>query len=175
MDRRALLLILLFAAAAIYFGYFLPKKTGVQIGDAAPNFSIQDRDGQTRSLQDYRGETVLLNFWATWCPPCVWEMPSLERLHKTLGADGFRVLAVSLDEQGWPPVDQFLERVSISFPILLDAQGEVANIYGTFQLPETYLIGPDGIVLKKYIGPREWDDAVIVSEIRNFLTGGEES
>ena len=170
MNRQTLLLFILFLAAVVYFGYFLPQKSGIQEGDEAPDFHLMDERGVKVDLETFRGQVVLLNFWATWCPPCVWEMPSLERLSRRLSSDGLVVLAVSIDEGGWPTIERFKSEIPVSFTILWDATTDVAAAYGTYQLPESYLISKDGIVLKKYLGPREWDDPEIVDEIKELMS-----
>lgn len=157
-------------AAVVYFGYLLPQKSGVQTGDEAPDFRLQDESGTEISLATFRGQPILLNFWATWCPPCVWEMPSLERLSRTLAPQGLAVVAVSIDEGGWPTIRRFQSEIPITFTILWDETTDVAARYGTYQLPESYLISKDGIVLKKYLGPREWDDPELLREIRELMS-----
>ncbi len=169
MSRRIILLIGLFIVGVVYFAYFSPEKTGLQVGEVAPIFALPAPDQQMVRLSDYRGQTVLINFWATWCPPCAAEMPSLERLSKTLARDDFHVLAISVDDAGWGPVENFIKRFSLTFPVLLDVRSEVAALYKTYQLPESYLVGPDGVVAVKYIGPREWDDPKIMAEIRHVM------
>lgn len=148
----------------------VPPQDGIREGDVAPNFNLPERDGKILKLSDFRSQTVLLNFWATGCPPCVLEMPSLDRLGRIMGQDDFKVLAISIDYEGWPRINEFLKKVPLSFPILLDKSADVAALYGTFVLPESYLIGPDGIVIKKYHGPREWDKKSMVAEIRAFMS-----
>ena len=169
MNRSTVLILVLFLAAVFYFGYLLPKRTGIQVGDEAPAFALTDAQGKIVHLADYRGKFILLNFWATWCPPCVWEMPSLERLSQDLAEEGLVVLAVSIDEGGWDTILSFQQKIPVSFQLLWDETTDVAAEYGTFQLPETYLIGQGGTVLKKYQGAREWDDAGLTQEIRSLI------
>lgn len=169
MNRRFILLVLFFVALVVYFGYLLPQRQGIHDGDVAPVFALPNAQGEMQRLSDYRGKTVLLNFWATWCPPCVWEMPSLNHLRKILAKEAFEVIAVSIDEGGWPVIQAFQKRVSLAFPVLLDITTEVAALYGTYQLPESYLIGPDGMVIKKYLGPREWDREDMIAEIKAHM------
>ncbi len=168
MRNRIVLIAILAAGLLIYF-YVTPYTEGIAVGDPAPAFELTDQQGKLVKLSDLRGQTILLNIWATWCPPCVWEMPSLERLHLALAQDNFKVVAVSIDEGGWPVIRQFLQRTSLSFPILLDSSTAVAQSYGTYQLPESYIIGPQGKILKKYRGPREWDKESVVNEIQALI------
>src|SRR5262245_50864984 len=106
------LLILILAAAVGYFLYLYEGPQGLRVGNQAPDFGLPGRNGVV-SLQGSRGKVILLNFWATWCPPCVSEMPSLDALRKRLEGPDFQVLAVSVDEAGWGAIDRFLERVPV--------------------------------------------------------------
>lgn len=120
------------------------------------DFELKDMSGRPVKLSSFRGKTVFLNFWATWCPPCVEEMPSMRRLYANLADHpDFVFLAVSTDE-GWDEVRAFFEKEPAPFPVLLDAGGTVARAYGTTKFPETYVIR-DGKLLGHIIGPRDWD------------------
>jgi peroxiredoxin len=162
------ILILLLAAAIGYFLYLYEGPQGVRIGSVAPDFTLPGRDAAV-SLQSLRGKVVLLNFWATWCPSCVSEMPSLDAFRRRLEGADFQILAVSVDEVGWEAIDRFLTHVPVGMTILLDARGDVSSLYGTFQLPESYLIGRDGRIVKKYVGPRDWMDPSLLSEIQTYV------
>ncbi|MDD5543515.1 MAG: TlpA disulfide reductase family protein [Acidobacteriia bacterium] len=132
-----------------------------EIGKAAPNFSLQDENGHSVQLSDYRGRYVVLNFWATWCPPCVEEAPSLDKLNRRFAATSpsrIAVLTVSADPD-WAPVKLFVKEHDISFPVLLDKRQEVPSIYGTYKYPETYIIDPQGVVRQKVIGGYNWVSA----------------
>jgi peroxiredoxin len=166
--KTKVLLILLIVVALTYFAYLHQSNSGVKVGALAPNFTLPGRTGSV-SLSDYRGKTVLLNFWATWCPPCAREMPSLEALKKLLEGRPFQLVAVSVDEGGWAAVDAFLRRLPMTMMILSDAKGDVASLYGTFRLPESYLIDKEGKVIKKYTGPEDWMEESIVTEINSHL------
>jgi cytochrome c biogenesis protein CcmG/thiol:disulfide interchange protein DsbE len=111
---------------------------------AAPDFSLRDATGRTVSLSDYRGRVVLLNFWATWCPPCKIEIPWLVEFQNEYQAAGLTVLGVSMDEDGWKAVRPFLAARSVNYPILLGNE-EIGRLYGGIDsLPVTLLIGRDG-------------------------------
>ncbi len=140
----------------------------VQPGDRAPEFALSADSGTGVSLDDYRGKYVLLNFWATWCAPCVQEVPSLNRLHQELNNQGLVVLAVSVDADE-DPYSAFLERFGVSFPTARDPEMKIASLYGTSRYPETYLIDPDGYVLRKYVGAENWMRPEIVNYLRSLL------
>jgi cytochrome c biogenesis protein CcmG, thiol:disulfide interchange protein DsbE len=127
----------------------------VKPGDEAPDFSLKDASGKTRTLRELRGRPVLLNFWATWCPPCVEEMPSLENLSRRAG-DRLAVLTVSLDED-WETVKKFFPR-GTSLSIVLDSEKEVPKRYGTEKYPETFLIDSAG-KLQHLFYQAKWDSA----------------
>ncbi len=141
----------------------------IREGDAAPDFRLQTLDGGSVSLSELRGKVVLLHFWATWCPPCVEEIPSLDRLYRSQPHDGFAVLAVSVDEGGAPAVKAFLERNGLTLPVLLNPDRSVAAGYGTFKFPETYLVDREGIVRYKIIGAANWDNPAAVKVIQDLL------
>jgi cytochrome c biogenesis protein CcmG, thiol:disulfide interchange protein DsbE len=125
----------------------------VAVGAPVPGFESRDLTGQSLSLQDLRGEVVLLNIWATWCYPCRREMPAMEELHRDLAGDGLRIVAVSIDAAGSrPDIDDFLAEHDITFTILHDAEQRVTRTFRTRGVPETFLIGRDGTLLKHWIG-----------------------
>jgi peroxiredoxin len=120
----------------------------------APDFELPDASGKRWSLRSLRGRPVLLNFWATWCPPCVDEVPSIEDLATALGDDAV-VLAVSLDED-WAALKRFFPR-GTPLPVLLDQSKEVPKKYGTEKYPETYLIDAKGQVRHYFVNTRKWN------------------
>ena len=122
----------------------------------APDFTFPGLDGKMVSLSDYKGKVVLLNIWATWCPPCVEEMPSMEKLYQELKDEGFELLAVNVDESGAETVAPFMEKHKLGFPVLLDPKGDIKNLYLTTGIPESFIIDKDGIVVEKIIGPIDW-------------------
>ena len=97
----------------------------VAVGDLAPDFQLEDTKGNKVSLSDLRGKIVLVNFWATWCPPCIEEMPSMERLHEVIAGDDFVMLAINTEENGRSVVPAFLQKTPYTFPILYDDKGVV--------------------------------------------------
>ncbi len=125
-------------------------------GDSPPDFTLPSLDGGSITLSDLKGQVILLNFWATWCPPCRQEMPSMERLYKKLKDKEFTILAVDIMERP-ETVKEFVRKFKLSFPILLDTKGEVAGKYMAYSIPITYLVNKDGKAVGKVIGPRQWD------------------
>lgn len=116
------------------------------VGAPAPDFTLKSLSGETLQLSSLRGEVVLLNFWATWCAPCEAEMPTLEDRYKTFLGSGFHVLGVNADDEKTATIETFLERVPVSFPILLDPGLTVSDLYRVRGLPMTFLIDREGVV-----------------------------
>jgi len=138
-------------------------------GVPAPDFTLPGLDGQTVSLADYRGKVVLLNIWATWCPPCVEEMPSMEKLYQELKAEGFEILAVSMDVAGAQAVLPFMKKYKLNFPALTDTEGALKSLYQTTGVPESFVIDKDGIIVEKVIGPRDWASPGAIRSFRYLI------
>jgi peroxiredoxin len=129
-------------------------KEGLSIGAAAPDFQLKTLAGDTVKLSDLRGKKVMLNFWATWCPPCKAEMPEMEQFSKQIGDDTV-ILAVNIDPQ--LDVQGFVNEYKITFPILLDAEDKVNEAYQVLSIPTTYFINSKGIIQNKYTGSMKID------------------
>jgi cytochrome c biogenesis protein CcmG/thiol:disulfide interchange protein DsbE len=125
-----------------------------RIGTAAPDFSVRDSD-RTITLSQFKGQIVVLNFWATWCPPCIEEMPSLVEMQQRMKSKGVTVIAVSLDvdESNY---HRFLRDHGVNLLAVRDGDGKSNALYGTFKFPETYVIDRNGIMRRKFIGPVDW-------------------
>ncbi len=136
----------------------------------APNFTLADMDGEQHSLSDFRGRTVMLNFWGTWCPPCVREMPSMERLYRKYKDKGFTVIAVNQFESE-DMVFEFTGRLSIepTFPILFDKESRASELYRVKGLPTTYLIDKAGKIRYRAMGGREFDHPEVEKVIEGLL------
>jgi peroxiredoxin len=130
------------------------------IGKPAPQFTVQDSD-RTVSLSDLKGKVVVLNFWATWCPPCVEEMPSLIQMQQRMENKGVIVLAVSVDDDQ-SNYQKFLRDNRVNLLTVRDADQKSNNLYGTFKFPETYIIDRNGVVRRKFIGPVDWTQADVL-------------
>ena len=148
-----------------------PPVKVVSESKVAADFTLTDMEGNQVSLSQYRGKVVILNFWATWCPPCREEMPSMERLYRDYKDQGLVILAVNVDDNGKKAVGRFLQKTPHSFPILLDSESLVRNSYGVFRFPESFIIDRNGIVVKKIIGARDWMSGPTFDLI-NFLLNG---
>ena len=134
-------------------------------GGKAPALNLPGADGRARTLSDWRGKTVVVNFWATWCEPCRDEMPSLERLRGRLGGKGFDVVAVNVGESP-ERVARFTREVPVTFPILYDGDGATARRWKVRGYPTSYVIGPDGRIRYYFVGDLDWsrEDVVRVIE-----------
>lgn len=136
----------------------VPNLEEMKDRSAAPEFTLPDPAGKKVALKDFRGKLVLLNFWATWCVPCREEMPSMERLYQRYKRQGFVILGVNVKDNKKSAIS-FLKELNITFPIALDAQGEVGLLYGAWGLPVTYLIDPKGTAMARAWGPADWDSS----------------
>jgi peroxiredoxin len=141
-----------------------PVKEGTKILD----FELEDLEGAKRKLSDYKGKVVFLNFWATWCPPCRAEMPSMQALYDRFKDQGLEILAVDLRE-GPDLVRTFMKEHELDFPVLLDRSGQVGGTYGVRSIPTTYLIDRDGTILAGRIGAQEWDGDEIMRFFERLL------
>ena len=132
----------------------------VTVGSKAPDFRAVTVEGPpvTKTIEDYKGQVVLLNVWATWCLPCRTEMPSIQALHDRFGARGLKVVAVSIDNSGFADeIRKFRDQYGLTFEILHDASGNNKRDYHTTGVPETFVIGRDGVIRKKVIAAADWD------------------
>ncbi len=139
---------------------------------SAPEFELPTLDGSRQTLKAFRGKVVLLNFWATWCSPCVHEMPSMERLYGKLKGPDFVLLAVSIDSQGKRVAAAFVKKLNITFPILLDQDMEVMRAFGVRGMPTTFLLDREGGIVHQAVGPRDWDRKETVQMIRKVMDRG---
>ncbi len=148
-------------------------------GEPAPNFEAVTLDGEPVTLDNYRNQVVLLNVWATWCPPCVWEMPSMQRLYDRFEGRDFEIVAVSVDgpqrglagPMGRPAGDPgaFADSLGLTFPILWDPDGGIMRQYRTNAIPESFVIGRDGLMYRRVAGATEWDHPQYVEFIERLL------
>jgi cytochrome c biogenesis protein CcmG/thiol:disulfide interchange protein DsbE len=147
----------------------LAGKQRFKQGGHAPNFTLPGLNGKMVSLADYRGQVVLLNIWATWCRPCVDEMPSMERLYQELKDEKFVILAVSIDESGADVVRPFMKKHKLSFPALIDSAGTLKSLYRTTGVPESFIIDQKGNIVEEVIGPRDWAAAGAIGYFKKLI------
>lgn len=169
-----LLLLALVVVGALIFALRQRDPRPVSVSDAAPDFRLSSLEQGSISLSDYRGRIVLVNFWATWCPPCVEETPGLEKFAEQMRGQGVTVIGVSVDEDT-DALKKFVSQYHLSYPIALDFDRAVANRYGTFKFPETYILDRDGRVAEKIIGPSDWQDPRMISFVQNLIQGNTRS
>ena len=155
-------------AALVFVIYDAIHEKIVGVGDSAPDFSITTDNGRTVTPASFGGKLLVLNFWATWCPPCVQEMPSLDQFQKTLANRGVVVLGISVDKDE-QTYKAFLNKARVSFHTARDPQARINADYGTFKYPETYVIDARGKVVRKFIGPENWADENMLNDIRSLL------
>jgi len=142
----------------------VPPNSAVQ----ALDFTVESLLGDSESLNDYRGKVIFLNFWATWCGPCKAEVGEIDALNETLKDEDFMVMALSIQEQK-KRVSKFMESNDIDFPVYLDSDGAVAAMYGVTGIPTTYIIAPDGTIVGRAVGPREWGGKESVKLMRSLM------
>jgi len=130
----------------------------------APDFTLKDVDGKLHKLSDYRGKVVMLNFWATWCPPCRFELPSMQRAYEKLKNEGVEFLAINLGEDA-DTIFTFTADYPVTFPLLMDIDSSVSNKYPVVGLPTSYFVGPSGHLIYRAIGSREWDEKEMLDKI----------
>lgn len=161
MKRLSLALAVLCVVltAACYTGSRPPH-----VGSAAKDFSVQDSDHQV-SLNQFRGQVIIVNFWATWCPPCDQELPSLIDMQNRLRGHGVVVLGVSIDVDG-DAYHRFLKQRGVNFITVRDPDRKVPDMYGTYGWPESYIIDRQGVLRRKIVGPINWDSG----EVMQFLS-----
>ncbi len=134
----------------------------------APEFELKDIDGRTHRLSDYRGKVVILNFWATWCPPCIKEMPSMERARQMIEDEDIAILAINVGEDE-DSIFMFTGNYPVEFPLLMDLEAETIKQYPVTGLPTTYIIDPTGRATHRVVGSREWDDPQLLDSLRAIL------
>ncbi len=165
-DKRKLILIFLvlvgaFSLFSLYFIFFGGNQSGPSIdftskGVAAQDFGLPNLRGDYVKLSDYRGKVIFLNMWATWCPPCREEMPSMESLYQRFKGREFEMLAVSIDRDGERVVRPFVAKYGLTFTVLLDPDNKTYRLYGLTGVPETFIVDKSGAIIHKIIGPQNW-------------------
>jgi cytochrome c biogenesis protein CcmG, thiol:disulfide interchange protein DsbE len=168
--KRATLIGAVAVAAAVAAAFFVLRRapqSAVEVGQAAPDFTVPSFPSGQARFHDRRGRVVLVNFWATWCPPCVEESPSLQKFSELMRNQGVEVLGISVDQDP-AALQKFIDQFHLTFTIGRDPNQKLAHRYGTFQFPETYIVDRDGRVAEKIIGPIDWQDPRIIAFVRNL-------
>jgi len=140
-----------------------------RLGQPMADFSLPDLQGHPISLSSLKGKVVFLNVWATWCQPCIDEMPTIQHLHDQLQPRGLEVLTVSLDPLGSQIVAPFLKQYGLSFPVLLDVKSQLQKLYGTTGVPESFIIDKDGRLVEKVVGPRDWSHPNMLNMFQQLM------
>lgn len=167
-DRLLTGAIVLMAIALVWVVSGTLQDRVINAGDTAPDFKIVSDSGRTYTRKDFGGKLLVLNFWASWCAPCVEEVPSLQAFQRELGDDGVVVLGVSIDTNE-KRYKQFLQRFRVQFPTARDPEANISSSYGTFQIPETYVIDRTGKVREKIISNQNWVDPAFVARVKAML------
>ena len=172
-----IILVLLAVCGAIYI-YTLGDQNptyeslkAVAPGNPAPDFQLEDNRGNLVTLSELRGKVVMVNFWATWCPPCRAEMPSMEKLHQAMAGEDFVMLAINVEENGRFTVAEFLKSTAHTFPILFDEKGIVQKLYGVYKFPESFVITKQGIIDDKVIGAIDWAHPDTIAYFKGLTKG----
>ena len=166
-----LVVIALVATAAVLIPLRARQPHPVALGDPAPAFTLPSLSQRNISLSQFHGAVVILNFWATWCPPCVEETPSLEKFAAEMRRRGAVVIGVSVDDDG-TALTKFVKTYHLTYHIARDPNRALAARYGTFKFPETYIIDRDGRVAEKIIGPTDWSDPRMTTFVRALIGNG---
>lgn len=168
--RRALPWAVLAGALAILIGFAMPSYRQGEAsiaGRKAPQFTFE-HGGKPMRLADLRGKVVVVNFWATWCPPCVEETPLLNRLEQRIASRGGVVLGISVDEDS-VAYERFLQDQKVAYPTFRDPSKKISLEYGTSMYPETYIVDRHGRIARKIVGPQQWDSPDMIAYLDNLL------
>ena len=172
MRRLALLVVLaVVVGGAVYIYSNLPTASTAVVGAPAPDFKLTDTKGNQVALADLRGKVVLVNLWATWCPPCIEEMPSMEKLNQLMAGEDFVMLAVNAEKDGRTVVPAFLKKTPYNFTILYDDEAIVQALYGVYKFPESFIIRKDGTIAEKIIGPINWASPKTIDYLKSLTRG----
>jgi thiol-disulfide isomerase/thioredoxin len=135
----------------------------------APDVTVNSLKNVPLKLSDLKGKVVLLNFWATWCPPCREEIPSMMKLNSAMAGKPFQMVAISIDEGGVPAIEAFFKESGFTLPAYIDPDGKAAGLYGITGVPESFVIDKNGILVKKVIGPLPWDSPDTISFLEGLM------
>jgi thiol-disulfide isomerase/thioredoxin len=142
---------------------------GVSDKKPAPEIMVNSMKNVPLKLSELKGKVVLLNFWATWCPPCREEIPSMMKLNSTLAGKPFQMVSVSIDAGGIPDIEAYFKESGYSLPTYTDLNGDAQKVYGITGVPESFVIDKNGMIVKKVIGPLAWDSPETVSFLEGLM------
>ena len=156
------LLVVIILAVIAYRIQLTPIQTTVldqekpEVGHTAPDFTLRNLQGNLEGLVDHKDKVIILNFWATWCAPCLEEMPAFEKLYRRYRSQDLTVLAVSIDKGDFSKVRGFVDSNNLTFPVLMDSDGVAEKLYPSFTIPFTYVIDKEGRVVARVDGAKNW-------------------
>lgn len=180
MSRKIFIAVLLIGIAVSYLllsgknylpGALTSTSAASGVGVIAPGFTLSNMQGKQVSLADYRGKVVVLNFWASWCPPCRAEMPSMEQLYGKLKGSDFVLLAVNVEENGRSATAAFSQKIPMSFPVLLDDNQHVSELYRVSGIPQTFIINKKGEIVQEVTGGRDWNSPETIKFLTSLMKG----
>jgi len=168
-------LLILLCCALVFAGGCSKDKAGSPTIKApseksqAPEITVVSLDNQQQTLTSLKGKVVLLNFWATWCPPCREEIPSMMKLNSFMAGKPFQMICVSVDEGGKKAIEEFFKNSGFSLPAYTDATGQAAKTYGITGVPETFVIDKNGVIVKKVIGGLDWNSPEVIAFLEGLM------
>ena len=173
MKLKSVILIAVFISAIAIILFSVKReetpRTKAVVGLNAPEFSLSDPSGKTFTLSELKGSVVFINFWATWCPPCIEEMPSIQNLYNGFkDKKEFRMVTI-LFKDDYGKAMAYLKQNNYAIPVLIDGNGKAAKAYGVTGVPETYIVDKQGVLRQKVIGPADWNSTEADSLISNLL------
>ena len=173
MKLKSVILVVIFIVAIALILFSVKReetpKTKAVVGLTAPEFSLYDPSGKTYTLSELRGSVVFINFWATWCPPCIEEMPSIQNLYNGFkDKKEFRMVTI-LYKDDYNKAMAYMKQNNYTLPVLIDREGKSAKAYGVTGVPETYIVDKQGVLREKVIGPADWNSTQADSLISNLL------
>lgn len=164
--KKILILICLLLSANLT----LAKDLKPYDGEPLPDFTLIDMSGNKHTLSSYKGRVVMVNFWATYCGPCIKELPSMTRLKQKLGDKSFEILAIDMAEEK-SDIEAFMQRhdIKVNFPILLDMEGNVIEQWMVSAVPSTFIVDTSGKIRYTYYGGLEWDSEEVIADIKGLM------
>jgi cytochrome c biogenesis protein CcmG/thiol:disulfide interchange protein DsbE len=170
-NKALILLIIIFLGIVIAFFIIRHQYTPsiTRVGLPAPDIKLTDINKNNLKLSGLKGSVIFINFWATWCPPCIDEMPSIERLSKQLAGNSEFKMVTILYNDTEEKAYKYMKEMGYTFPVYLDPGGSAAEKFGITGVPETYIIDKKGILRNKVIGPSEWDSTYVIEELSKLI------